>query len=88
MKPSSVCTMTLAVICLLTLGTVPARPDTQAELEAAIKKIDLSLYRKSQADVRSFLDKLIETYWKPGQTLEVNYDCGGHAALAAMWFRG
>ena len=61
---------------------------TQADLDAAIKKIDMKLYQQSEADVRGMLDKLIEKYWKPGQRLDVGYDCGGQAATGAMWFRG
>ena len=57
-------------------------------LQALLKQIDTKLYEQSETDVRGVLDKLIETYWKPGQTLNVNYDTGGHGAICAMWFRG
>jgi len=60
----------------------------QDELNATLNKIDMKLYEQSEADVRGLLDKLIETYWKPGQTLKVSYDVGGQGAIAAMWFRG
>lgn len=60
----------------------------KAKLKKLLTKIDMELYKQSEADVRRLLDKLIEKYWKPGQALDMNYDTGGLAAIGAMWFRG
>ena len=81
-------TLAATVSCALLLFGGRAAADTQAELDAALKKIDMELYKQSEADVRGFLDKLIEKYWQPGRELEIDYDCGGLGAIGAMWFRG
>lgn len=85
---SRVLTIFTTAVCCLLIGSSFSQADSQAELDAAITKIDMTLYEQSEADVRGVLDRLIETYWMSGQTLNANYDCGGHGALGAMWFRG
>lgn len=78
----------VVVVCSLPLCGAQVKAETPADLNALIKKIDMELYGPSEADVRAQLDRLIETYWKPGRTLKADYDTGGPAALGAMWFRG
>jgi len=81
-------TLAAAVFCCLGLTGVQARTDTQVELDAALKKIDTELYKQSEADLRAFLDRLIETYWRPGgKDFAVSFDCGGQAVLAPMLLR-
>ena len=82
------CAVGVAAVCVLTFGSVAAQAATQAELGAALKKIDMELYQQSEADLRGVLDALIEKYWQPGQELQMDYDCGGLGGLGAMWFRG
>ncbi len=77
-----------AAVSSLTLCAAHVRGDERAELEAALKRVDMRLCEQTEADVRGLLDKLLQTYWKPGQTLSVSYDTGGHGAICAMWLRG
>ena len=81
-------TLAAVVVCCLALGCAAVRADTQADLDAALKKIDTDLYKQSEADLRAFLDGLIETYWRPGgKDFGVSFDCGGQAVLAPMLLR-
>ncbi len=66
-----------AVFCFLMLTGAQAPADTQAELDAAIKKIDMKLYEQSEADVRAWLDARIEKYGDFG----VYPDLLGHARV-------
>jgi len=87
----TVLTVLLAVACVGPAQTARAaedRADSEAALREQTAKIDMDLYLQSEADVRALLDSLIATYWKPGQTLHLNYDCGGLGPIGAMWFRG
>ncbi len=86
--PNVAAALGFLLLGIVASGNTRARAGTQAELDAALAKIDMQLYEQSEADVRGLLDQLIETYWKPGQTLQTGYDCGGHGAVCAMWFRG
>ncbi len=82
------CAVGVAAVCILTFGSVAAQAAAQAELGEALKKIDMELYQQSAADLRGFLDALIEKYWQPGEELQMDYDCGGLGGIGAMWFRG
>jgi hypothetical protein len=84
----TILTLAAALLCSLMFGGSEARADTQAELDATVEEIDMKLYEQNEADIRALLVKLIETYWKPGQTFNVYYDCAAHGSYGAMWFRG
>ncbi|MBL7133316.1 MAG: Ig-like domain-containing protein [Phycisphaerae bacterium] len=80
-------TLSAAVFCCITLGCAAVRADTQADLDAALKKIDTELYKQSEADVRGLLDTVIERHWKPGKELSVKFDNVGSAAVGPMFMR-
>ncbi len=62
MRQWNLCSMIPAVVvaCSLLLCGDQVKAETPAELNAVIKKIDMELYARSEADVRALLDKFIE----------------------------
>jgi hypothetical protein len=52
----------LTVLACWMLAVDPAKADSQAELDAALAKIDMKLYEQSEADVRAWLDARIARY--------------------------
>jgi len=68
--------LAMAVLCFPML-TAQVRADTQAELTAALKKIDMKLYEQCEADVRAWLDARIARYGDFG----VYPDLLGHARI-------
>lgn len=85
--PTVFTALVLAATCTL-IGAQPPTPSSQ--LEALVRKIDMRLYEQSEADLRALLDPLIDRYWpdRGSHALDPNFDTGGLAGIAAMWFRG
>ena len=71
-------TLVAALFCCLVFGSGKARADTQAELDAAVEKIDMTLYEQSEVDVRAWLDARIALYG----------DFGVHSDLAKVNIQG
>ena len=93
-------TLSFAVTVLaLMLSVAHTLADTQAELDAAINKIDMKLYEQSEADIRAWLNARIAAAdgfpvypWNGngrlgGDSAQLNLNRGALADSAAQIFR-
>ncbi|MFO7902908.1 MAG: hypothetical protein R6U98_09620, partial [Pirellulaceae bacterium] len=94
--------MTLAVLCALAaLFPASGAAANEPALEEMLEKIDRDLYERSEADIRAWLDTMIDRYGEfgvypahhgamvsfSGDEARVNFGDGWAAETPAMFFR-